>query len=124
MPGQMVHLEIPAGDTSKAKEFWGGLFGWQWQTMEGSPTEYHMTQISDRTGGAIYAPDPAEKRGPRVYFDVDDINQGTSKVKELGGDAGEALPVPGMGWFSICKDTEGNEFGLWQNDETASMPTA
>jgi predicted enzyme related to lactoylglutathione lyase len=29
-----------------------------------------------------------------------------------------------MGWFSICKDTEGNEFGLWQNDQSASMPTA
>jgi predicted enzyme related to lactoylglutathione lyase len=27
-----------------------------------------------------------------------------------------------MGWFSICKDTEGNEFGLWQNDENAAMP--
>ena len=23
MPGQMVHLEIPAGDTAKAREFWG-----------------------------------------------------------------------------------------------------
>jgi uncharacterized protein len=123
MPGQMVHVEIPAGDTSKARDFWGGLFGWQFQAMEGSPTEYHMTQLSDNTGGAIYAPDPANKRGTRVYFDVDDINAGSARVSELGGEAGEALPVPGMGWFSICKDTEGNEFGLWQNDESAPAPT-
>ena len=34
------------------------------------------------------------------------------------------MPVPGMGWFSINKDSEGNEFGLWQNDPDASMPTA
>jgi predicted enzyme related to lactoylglutathione lyase len=26
-----------------------------------------------------------------------------------------------MGWFSLCTDCEGNEFGLWQNDENASM---
>jgi predicted enzyme related to lactoylglutathione lyase len=34
------------------------------------------------------------------------------------------MPVPGMGWFSICKDTEGNEFGLWQTDSDAPAPPA
>jgi uncharacterized protein len=122
MPGQMVHVEIPAGDTSKAREFWSGLFGWQWQEVPG-PSEYHMTRFSETSGGAVYAPDPANKRGARVYFDVDDINAATAKVGELGGEAGETMPVPGMGWFSINKDTEGNEFGLWQNDESAPEPT-
>jgi uncharacterized protein len=122
MPGQMVHVEIPAGDTSKAREFWSGLFGWQWQEVPG-PTEYHMTRFSETSGGAVYAPDPANKRGARVYFDVDDITAATAKVGELGGEAGEAMPVPGMGWFSINKDTEGNEFGLWQNDESAPEPS-
>lgn len=123
MPGQMVHLEIPAGDTAKASEFWGGLFGWQWQAFEGSPSEYLMTRFSDTTGGAIYKPEQADKRGARVYFDVDDINKETARVKELGGEAGEPMPVPGMGWFTINKDPEGNEFGLWQNDESAAMPS-
>jgi predicted enzyme related to lactoylglutathione lyase len=122
MPGQMVHVEIPAGDTSKAREFWSGLFGWQWQEVPG-PTEYHMTRFSETSGGAVFAPDPANKRGARVYFDVDDINAATAKVGELGGEAGEAMPVPGMGWFSINKDTEGNQFGLWQNDESAPEPS-
>ena len=121
MAGQMVHLEIPAGDTWKAREFWSSLFGWQWQTFEG-PTEYHMTRFCETTGGALYAPDPPDKRGTRVYFDVDDINAGGARVKELGGEAGEAMPVPGSGWFSLCKDTEGNEFGLWQNDPDAPTP--
>jgi predicted enzyme related to lactoylglutathione lyase len=122
MAGQMVHLEMPAGDTAKEREFWSGLFGWQWQAFEGSPTEYHMTQFSENTGGAIYEADPPDKRGMRVYFDVDDINAGNARVKELGGEADDAQPVPGMGWFSTCKDPEGNEFGLWQTDPNASMP--
>lgn len=121
MAGQMVHLEIPAGNTAKAKEFWGGLFGWQFQEYPGSPTEYHMTQFSDAQGGAIMEAD-GSKRGPRVYFDVDDINAGSAKVTELGGEAGDARPVPSMGWFAVCKDVEGNEFGLWQTDPSASMP--
>ena len=29
------------------------------------------------------------------------------------------MPVPSMGWFAVCGDTEGNEFGLWQTDPNA-----
>ncbi|HZD68886.1 MAG TPA: hypothetical protein VFA45_08205, partial [Actinomycetes bacterium] len=50
---------------------------------------------------------------------VNDINAGAARVKELGGEADEPRPVPGMGWFAICRDTQGNEFGLWQNDPSA-----
>ena len=106
MAGQMVHYEIPAGDTAKAKEFWGGLFGWEFQEFPGSPAEYHMTRFSETQGGAIYGAD-GDKRGTRTYFDVDDINAGAARVAELGGEAGEAMPVPSMGWFAICKDTRG-----------------
>ena len=52
MPGQVVHFEIPADDTTKGREFWGSLFGWQFEAFPG-PFEYHMARISDQTGGAI-----------------------------------------------------------------------
>ena len=118
MAGEMVHYEIPAGDTAKAKEFWGGLFGWQFEAYPGSPVEYNMARFSESQGGAIYAED-GDARGARTYFGVDDINAGNARVAELGGEAGEAMPVPTMGWFSICKDNQGNEFGLWQTDPDA-----
>ena len=54
--------------------------------------------------------DDGSTTGPRVYFDVDDINAGTARVRELGGEDG--MPVPGMGWFATCKDDQGNDFGL------------
>ncbi len=123
MAGQPVHVEFPAADTAEARAFWGGLFGWQFQEYAGSPTEYHMTQLSEQTGGAIYAAESG-KRGLRVYFDVDDIGAGTARVRELGGNAGEALPVPSMGWFAHCQDPAGNEFGLWQTDPSAPAPGA
>jgi uncharacterized protein len=118
MAGQMVHVEIPAGDTAKAREFWGGLFGWEFQAMEGSPTEYHMTRFSETTGGAVMESDGSTK-GPRLYFDVDDINASVARVRELGGDSIDAQAVPGMGWFATCTDSVGNQFGLWQNDTSA-----
>ena len=82
MPGQVVHVEIPADDTVKGREFWGSLFGWKFEAFPG-PFEYHTTQISEQTGGAITDMEPG-KRGARVYFDVDEINAGAARVKELG----------------------------------------
>jgi predicted enzyme related to lactoylglutathione lyase len=121
MSGEVVHVEIPADDTAKGREFWGSLFGWEFNPAPGGEFEYYMTQISDQTGGALTNMEPG-KRGPRVYFSVDDINAGATRVKELGGEADEPRPVPEMGWFAVCKDTEGNDFGLWQNDPSAPAP--
>ncbi len=45
MPGEIVHIEIAADDTKRSQEFWGSLFGWQFQANPG-PFEYHTTQIS------------------------------------------------------------------------------
>jgi predicted enzyme related to lactoylglutathione lyase len=118
MPGQIVHFEIPADDTAAGQQFWGSLFGWQFEAFPG-PFEYHMTRTGEQTGGAITNMEPG-KRGLRVYFDVDDINAGSARVNELGGQASEPRPVPNMGWFATCTDPHGNEFGLWQTDPSAT----
>jgi uncharacterized protein len=119
MATKLVHYEIPADDAGKAKQFWGGLFGWQFEDYPG-PVEYPMARVTDEMGVAI-ATEPGQG-GPRAYFDVDDIHDGIARVKELGGEADEAMSVPQMGWFVTCKDTSGNEFGLWQTDESAPTP--
>ena len=121
MRGEIVHIEIPADDTAEAREFWGSLFGWKFEGFPG-PSEYHMTRISDQTGAAITNMEPG-KRGTRAYFAVDDINAGVARVRELGGEANEAQAVPGMGWFATCTDPQGNEFGLWKHDPSATAPT-
>jgi predicted enzyme related to lactoylglutathione lyase len=115
MAGKPVHFEIAASDTNRAREFYGNLFGWQWDSMEG-PTEYHMTRLSDDAGAGVFPGDPG---AIRVYFEVDDINAGAARVKELGGKADDPQPIPTMGWFSTGEDTEGNPIGLWQTDPNA-----
>jgi predicted enzyme related to lactoylglutathione lyase len=122
MAGEMVHIEIPADDTEQSKAFWGSLFGWQFQAFPG-PSEYHIGQIDDRSGAAITNMEPG-KRGTRTYFAVDDVNGSAAKVRELGGEADEPMPVPSMGWFATCRDPHGNEFGLWQTDPSAPTPSA
>jgi uncharacterized protein len=121
MAGEVVHIEIPADDTGKAQQFWSALFGWEFQAYPG-PSEYHMTRIGEQQGAAITNMEPG-KQGARAYFLVDDIKAGAARVNELGGEASDPMPVPSMGWFATCSDPHGNEFGLWQNDESAPSPT-
>jgi predicted enzyme related to lactoylglutathione lyase len=123
MAGQPVHFEIPSDDTQKGRAFWGGLFGWEFGESYPGPGEYYLTRLSETAGAAITNMEPG-KRGIRSYFDVDDIQKGAARVKELGGEATDPMPVPKMGWFAVCKDPEGNDFGIWQNDESAPDPTA
>lgn len=120
MAGKMVHIEFPADDTGQARAFLGGLFGWEFQQFPG-PTEYHMARINEDSGAAVTGGEPG-KRGARVYFDVADITASVARVGELGGESGPPMPVPSMGWFAMCTDPHGNEFGLWQNDESAPNP--
>jgi uncharacterized protein len=115
MAGEIVHYEIGAQHSDRAQAFWSGLFGWQFS--EPMPEmDYRMAQMSDSQGAAIFHSDAPVVN---VYHQVDDIDAATAKVRELGGEAADKLPVPGHGWFAACKDTEGNTFHLWQGDPSA-----
>ena len=118
MAGKVVHVEIPAKDSGQAKEFFGALFGWQFQSF--GDQDYHMTQLTQDSGAAITGGESSSD--PTVYFDTADIDASIAKVKELGGSAEEKMPVPGMGWFVACKDNQGTSFSLWQSDDSAPMP--
>ncbi len=120
MPGEIVHLEIPADDVDAAVAFYSGLFGWEPQQMEGAPGEYRMVRLGENQGAAITGMEPGTV-GARPYIDVADIDGAIARARELGGQAADRMPVPGMGWFSVCTDPHGNAFGLWEADETATM---
>jgi uncharacterized protein len=117
MAGNLVHFELGAKDTARARQFWGSLFDWQFQPPWGE-MEYHMTEGLE-PGGAIMEADPG---CPVVYFDSDDIDASIARIRELGGEADDKQPIPTVGWFARCKDSEGNSFSLFQSDESVPMP--
>ena len=117
MAGTLVHFELLAEDAARARGFWTGLFGWSFSNPDIPGIEYSMTRTGEGQGGAIYQVEGAE-RGPVVYFDTDDIDASLEQVGALGGRAGEKQPIPHVGWFAHCSDTEGNPFGLFQSDES------
>jgi predicted enzyme related to lactoylglutathione lyase len=118
MAGKVVHVEIGAPDADRAQGFWSGVFGWQVGPPMSPEMDYRMFQTAEDQGGAIVG--GAESGALTVYFDTDDIDGTIAKVRELGGNAEDKMPVPGYGWFAACHDTEGNAFSLWQSDDSAA----
>jgi hypothetical protein len=129
MDHTVVHFEIPADEPERAIEFYKSLFGWNIQPFGDPPTYWLVSTVpTDETGmparrgvngGLMKKMHPQQPFAN--YISVEDVEEYAQKAVELGGQV--ALPkqaVPGMGWFSYVKDTEGNIIGLWENDPSAA----
>jgi uncharacterized protein len=119
MAGKLTHFEIRAGDAERAQNFWSSLLGWQFNAAPAGDIPYTMANTGDGLTAGLYKSESSE-RGLVVYFDVDDLDAALDQVRELGGTAGEKGPVPEIGWFAHCVDTEGNPFGLFETDRSAA----
>ena len=116
---RVVHFDISADEPEKAIKFYESVFGWKFQKWEG-PMEYWMITTGDGVGidGGL------SKRNPQSQdintIDVPDVDEYIKKAEENGAQIISAkIPIPGVGWFAIFKDNEGNVFGLMQDDTEA-----
>jgi uncharacterized protein len=126
MPGKLVHFDIPCEDLDKMAAFYRAVLGWKIEPYGGEEFgDYHAIDPtpgdeSEVKGGmgSKGAPDQV----PMNYYETDDLEAVNGRVLENGGRViMEKMPVPGMGYFSVCLDPEGNVFGNWISDEGASM---
>lgn len=102
------HFEIGVPDARRAKTFYGELLGWSFEATTG---ENAWIETGDVRGG-IHDGDDASNI--IVYFRVSDIEAAVSRVRELGGEAGEPGPADEGERFVWCRDDQGVQFGLHQ----------
>lgn len=117
MSQAFVHFEIPADDVERAQEFYGKLFGWQFENMPG-PMEYWMVKTGEGgpDGGLMKRQMPEQRM--INYAAVDSVDEHSSRATELGGQI--VMPkqeIPDQGAFAIVQDPEGNVFGLWESHQ-------
>jgi predicted enzyme related to lactoylglutathione lyase len=122
MPASICWFEVPADDLGRAKKFYGSLFGWTFNKIQAAVNDYWHID----TGGKDASPDGGLM--PRMhpqqpitnYISVPSVSKAAAKVEKLGGTVCKAkTAVPGMGYFAICLDTEGNTFALWEMNDRA-----
>lgn len=120
----IVHFDLPAEDLLRAKRFYSELFGWKFVAPPGFP-DYYLIETADLEGKPATGGGMGKRESPDQkimnYIGIPSIDEYSVKVKQLGGSLVlPKMPVPGFGFLAICADTEGNTFGLWQEDPGAS----
>lgn len=118
---RVVHFEITADDPDRAAAFYRKAFGWEFQSMPGAFTYLLATTGAKGTPG-IDGAIMAREHGQAVIntVGVDDFEAAAKAVTDAGGQVLQPkTPIPGIGWFAYCKDTEGNVFGIYKDDPQA-----
>jgi predicted enzyme related to lactoylglutathione lyase len=117
--GTWCHVEIPTRSITKAKKFYGKLFGWKFEDMPGA--EYSLYETPGGGVGGGLCKIPARRPRPVInYVQVDRIEPFVRRVTRSGGSLAEAKQeVPGFGWYAVVKDPDGNPLGLWQSAQSA-----
>jgi hypothetical protein len=118
---RVIHFEIAAENPERAVKFYQKVFGWKIEKW--GPVEYWLVTTGEDKepgiNGAI-----TEKNGyvtsTTNTIGVSSFDDALEKILEAGGK--QLMPktaVPGIGYMTYCKDTEGNVFGIMQNDPSA-----
>ena len=114
VPGAFCWNELYTSDLEGAKDFYGGLFGWEWNPFEQSPDPYFVIMNQGRSnGGARGLAQPDMPPNWLVYFAVEDIDAGVSKVGELGGETMMGPMDIGIAKVAVVRDPQGGYFALY-----------
>jgi uncharacterized protein len=113
-PGALSWNELATPDIDASESFYSQLLGWTTERMEGMEMPYAViTTAAGKSNGGIRPQMPQEPPYWLVYFGVDDIEQSTARVEELGG--GKLVgPMPaGPGTITVARDPQGAVFALY-----------
>ena len=129
MTNQLSHFAIHADDLDRARKFYAGVFGWQFQGFGGGPIE-DFCQILDAEGkrlaplGAMQSRKFNAAPQPVIGFEcsiaVNDVDSTAKAVESNGGKI--VMPIAairGVGWIVKFLDSEGNLACAVQYDAAA-----
>ena len=119
---RFVHFDISADDPERAVKFYSDVFSWKIDKWDG-PMDYWLvtTGPDDQpgiNGGITKRKDPSERVTNTI--DVPSVDEFIEKVTQAGGTViAPKMPIQSVGYFALCLDTEGNPFGIMEEDLNA-----
>lgn len=119
---RVVHFEIAVDDPERAAAFYQEVFGWHNHRWEGSE-DYWLLQTGEGEPGIDGALMRRSDALPPTVNIIDVASLDDTLAAVVAGGGRVLRPrstVPGVGHTAYCQDTEGNAFGLIQNDPDTS----
>jgi len=115
------HFEIPANNTSRAREFYGKMFGWKFKSMD-EDMDYWAIRTGEHEkvlGGGIMKRQMKDQ-SPVNYINVKSVAKSLKKAEDMGSRIiAPKTAVPKMGYWAVVTDTERNPVGLWEDNPKA-----
>lgn len=117
--GKPVWFELSTptgGGFARAEAFYGGLFGWTFQSAGMDGFDYHLASSGSDMVAGLMELDTAE-RPPSwlIYIAADDTDAAAASTKAKGGQVlMEPADIPGTGRFAVLTDPQGAPFGVLQ----------
>ncbi|MES1227791.1 MAG: VOC family protein, partial [Armatimonadota bacterium] len=109
--GSLGHFELPARDFNVEQDFYGKVFGWQFQSMG---DVYLLFQTPGGEGGGFTKDYTPGDGGGTFYIYAADVAPKLAEVEAAGGTVVlKTTGVPGYGWIATFKDPQGNRVGLF-----------
>jgi predicted enzyme related to lactoylglutathione lyase len=118
---RVIHFEINADNPERAMKFYRKVFDWKIKKWEGPADYWLVTTGEDKQPGINGAIMHRMGKGT-IYntIDVPSVDKFLKKIVEAGGKAVQKkTAVPGVGYMAYCADTEGNIFGIMEEDTSA-----
>ncbi|MBN1845061.1 MAG: VOC family protein [Sedimentisphaerales bacterium] len=124
---RVIHFEFPVDDPERATTFYENVFGWKIDKWDGPFDFWLVTTGAEGTpgidGGFMRRQDAKQTTVNTV--EVPSVDAYVEKIKASGGKVEvEKTAIPGVGWIAYGSDTEGNVFGLIEQDASAKPPGA
>ncbi|GHB15170.1 hydroxylase [Streptomyces viridiviolaceus] len=119
-------VDVGTPDIDGAASFYGGLFGWRFQSAGPGAGGYGFFRLDGRTvaGGMQTTPE----QGPpswMVYFRSPDAEAAAKASEQArGGVLVRPTEVMGQGSMAILADRAGVPFGIWQPERMAGVEVA
>ena len=117
-----VHFDLTVDNPERAMKFYSDIFGWKFEKWNG-PMEYWMAITGDQKEPGINGglSKRSESGMPTMNtIGVSSVDEFSKIVVEKGGKVlMPKSPIPRIGWFATCQDTEGNTFGIMEEDRDA-----
>ena len=116
-PGTFSWVDLTTNDSASAKEFYGGLFGWEFEDNEipGNGGVYSMVRVG---GEYVAAVTPETDQFPphwNNYVSVASADDAAAKAKELGGNLiEEPFDVMQAGRMALLQDPTGATLCVWE----------
>ena len=122
-PGVPCWVDTGQPDPQAATEFYGGLFGWEFENAlpPDAPAEYFTGRLRGRSVAAVGSQPEGMPPTPawNTYVCVEDADETARKAKEAGGQVlSEPFDVMDAGRMAVLADPEGAMISIWQPKET------